>query len=184
MCRAKRRELSWAAEASYRRHKLADFLTAWHDYTLASKESASSLKGTIQVYKSSNSHLHSIAGSRYRFQQGLGHISSYGNDDMSFHNVITPTVVIEEVNSPVEESQGLLIPHPSHWNTSRVLLENDGPHLPPKMPSSNGGLQPLSHLLQNGPSWNPARSIKYLGHEVEDDVDDWSLKDVDMKLIS
>ncbi|MCO5609838.1 hypothetical protein L7F22_064070 [Adiantum nelumboides] len=176
--RGKRREHSWAAEASYKRHKLADYLTAWHDYTAAAKESASSLKGTIQVYQSS-SHFGAMADSMYSFRQGFGHISRYMTEGTSFRDIGAPTVVIEEVGSSVEENEGTVLSHPAQWAMPQALLETEGSSLA-RFISSNGGIHSPSQFLQNGTLWNPGRSIKYLGLEIEDDTDNWSLKDVEI----
>ncbi|KAI5061045.1 hypothetical protein GOP47_0023550 [Adiantum capillus-veneris] len=177
--RGKRREHSWAAEASYKRHKLADYLNAWHDYTAAAKESASSLKGTIQVYQGSNCHFRAMADSMYRFRRGIGHVSSYMADSPSFRDIGVPTIVIEEVSSPVEEREGAVLSHPAQWAMPPALLETEGSPLA-RLMSNNGSIHSQSQLLRNGPQWSSGRSIKYLGLEIEDDIDDWSLKDVDI----
>lgn len=178
--RAKRREHSWEAEASYKRHKLADYFTAWHHYTAASKDSASSLRGTIQVYKQRGiNHLRATVGSRYRFRQGFGHISHYGNGDIKFHNISTPSVVIEEVNSPVNEFEGSPLPCPSHF-TPQVLLESDETY----SGKNNGNLDlgPPACFL-NEQLWSPARSTEYLSLVVEDDVEDWPFNDGDVAFV-
>ncbi|KAH7282884.1 hypothetical protein KP509_35G051400 [Ceratopteris richardii] len=174
--RGKRREHSWAAEATYKRHKLADYLTAWHDYTAASKESASSLKGTIQVYKGSNHRVHSLANSMYRFHQAFGMIPNFGVHTTCFHDIGAPAVVIEEVSSPVEESQGAIIAHPSHWSSSQEIELNDEAQDLPRLTSNNEDY----FQSQGDPSLNKSNLIEYLGLEIEDDVDDWSLNDTDI----
>ena len=172
--RSRRREQLWAAEAAYKRHKLTDYLAAWHHYTEASKDSASSLRGTIQVYQQrGNNHMRAMSSSRYRFSQGVNH-NAYENDDIDFHvEAANPRVVIEEVNSTGED-----ISQPSRW-TRQVLLENEDLLPQPSdnyystnttrttTITTNGILHCSPHLLESGPLWNPSRSIQYVGGEEE-----------------
>ncbi|KAJ7549044.1 hypothetical protein O6H91_07G037700 [Diphasiastrum complanatum] len=120
--RNRQRERSWAAEASYKRRKLADYFSAWHHYTLASTESAFTLQGSIQIYhqaKSSKSSMQeppyrSIDGDKteYRFQNTFVGIPNYTPHFGKSSALATASqkVIIEEVSQSSDQSGTILFP--------------------------------------------------------------------------